>query len=162
MQNIRLKSSCTWTFQTTYSLRLDAKNTAWQMHALLKEKSVLVCSFFAPEPSCSGQPHWKVQNFSCSIVDWCLLHKINGLAALSALQSPWPFLLETPPLQIPKSLFWVMPLCTCVASHNRQRVHKLFPINIKASARTLCHYLVKRKWLWFAQVAQTAQKRREI
>lgn len=37
----------------------------------------------------------------------------------------------------------------CVASYNRQMLHKLFPRNIKASLKTLCHYhLVQRKRFW--------------
>lgn len=36
-----------------------------------------------------------------------------------------------------------------VYSHNRQSVHKLFPININTSVQTLYYYhLVQRKWFW--------------
>lgn len=141
MKNVRLKSSCTWTSQTTYSLRLDGKNTTWQMRALLREKSILACSDFAPHQSCAVQPHWKVQNLSCNVADWYLLHEVMAWATLSALQSPWASLLETPPIASPK-----ISILTYATSYLSMRPHTInkwfishFLETLKLQCR-LCHY----------------------
>lgn len=116
------------------------------MHALLKEKSILVWSVFAVKASLTE----KTRVLSCSVADWYLYHELTAWAALSALQSPWASLPETAPIASPKichDLCHFVPVY--VASHNRKMVGKLFPRDIKASVQTLCqHHLIQRKLFW--------------